>query len=514
MPYSSSCPQTEETSEPTSPSSASYAQQIQDDLVKHDDPVSRLRRTWMLWLGASIALIVVFGLTILGSEIPKRKQFATMTATASAIADATFASGTREASAVLARKTATAATAAADLTARAAMAAATVTADSAIKAAIVAATATARVQPTTTPTLVPRATATGTSVQDTELDALRLIPTQDPVIPLWARLQSIQGKVVSADRSEDRVSMLPLPMSTGDVAGLVWSPDGNILAVADAQGLFLYTLNTMTEIRLAEDPTFSVSFSPDGKFLASGGDTVRLWNVETREISRTLGGLTGRIESVAFSPDGKTVAAGKDGTGLTACLWRVSDGTPLRNLMGRSVAFSAVGTLATASGPFSASQFVWVYDVANGGLQDTLMGMTVPLTSIAFSLKGDAIVLGEARVDHSIGGIDVYVREGNGSRFSQSSSGNIGGTPVWAAAFSPGGTTLVLGESQGQVGVARFSPKGAIPVAHDYTLIAHSPSTAVTAVAFAPNGVIVASGACDGTIRLWALRRPFQWYYH
>ena len=51
---------------------------------------------------------------------------------------------------------------------------------------------------------------------------------------------------------------------------------------------------------------YSVSFSPDGKTLASGSDgTVKLWDVATRQNIATLEGHWGEVTSVSFSPDGQ-----------------------------------------------------------------------------------------------------------------------------------------------------------------------------------------------------------------
>ena len=57
----------------------------------------------------------------------------------------------------------------------------------------------------------------------------------------------------------------------------------------------------------------SVAFSPDGKTLASGsGDkTIRLWDVNTGRLIRSLAGHGGTVHSLAFSPDGKTIASSR-----------------------------------------------------------------------------------------------------------------------------------------------------------------------------------------------------------
>jgi WD40 repeat protein/tetratricopeptide (TPR) repeat protein len=284
------------------------------------------------------------------------------------------------------------------------------------------------------------------------------------------------------------------------VRSVTFSPDGKTLATSsDDKTIKLWDAATSKLLKTLSghsNAVTSVVFSPDGKTLATGSDdnTIKLWNVGTGKPLKTLSGHRSFVTSVVFSPDGKTLATGSDDK--TIKLWDVATSKLLKSLIRhshsiRSVVFSPDGRiLATGSD----DNTIKLWDVATSKLLKTLSEHSNSVTSVVFSPDGKTLATGSD--DNTIKLWDVATSKPLKTLSEHSNS-------VLSVVFSPDGKTLATGSDDNTIklwDVATGKPLK--------TLNGHNSS--VVSVAFSPDGKILATGSDDNTIRVWNLIKDQQ----
>lgn len=376
------------------------------------------------------------------------------------------------------------------------------------------------------------------------LESSRSVAWIDPILrwyhqDMQAEIQQVLQAAVYSAQEIDR-----LEAHRGPVRSFSFSSDGQLLATASEDNTvklwqigqptqapaFNYQPAHASENRLwltlgehqgqHQGPVYSVSFSPDGKMLAtaSGDHTVKLWCRDCQWTCPYTLQHQGAVYSVSYSPDGQLIATGS--ADYSVKLWR-QDGQFLQTLSGhqapvRSVSFSPDGkTIASASEDGVIK--LWSRD---GTLRQSLTAHAGPIYSISFSLTGQLIATASA---------DAKVK-------LWSPTGQLLQTlshpaAVRSASFSPDGQTIVTAAEDGRVNLwstdghllqsftGHEEPIYQVSFRPDRSLVTASADTTVkfwqpnphrwehqgriTAVSFSPIDQRLVTAAEDNTVKLW-----------
>ncbi|GAB1822996.1 protein kinase family protein [Herbidospora sp. RD11066] len=281
------------------------------------------------------------------------------------------------------------------------------------------------------------------------------------------------------------VRTLAVPRSP--MRNVVFSPDGEILAVGYSDNVSLWSWTTSRPLAAVESHAGALAFSPDGKFLATGvGKAVRLTQVTTRREAATFKGLSGAAEKLTFSPDGKQLAATDE---RKVRVWRTSDGHLTRTLSHpgdlMAITFSPDGRLLATSGRDGR---VRVWDIAEGRVSHTFAALVAG--GLAFAPDGQ-LLIGGSQV------VSFWFLNADDPRSPKAALGNF--DSVAALALSPDGLRIATGDSlSGQKGVQLWDvvtgrSTGTLGNGH------------VGSLAFSPDGDMLAVGD-DEEVTLWRLR--------
>jgi WD40 repeat protein len=291
---------------------------------------------------------------------------------------------------------------------------------------------------------------------------------------------------------------------------LVFSPDGKFLVSGgNTSKLRFWEAATMRQQSVLHHSHYvhALGITHDGKMLACGGEDgiVRLWNLggkapTERAVLKTAAASS--VSALAFSPSGKRLACNGDAGSVR--LWDVSEKVPKMQevLAGhtqrvRSLAFAPDG-LTLASGSDDHTVRLWNLGKTPAKERAVLTVHTGEVRAVAFSPNGHTLATaGQDGV--------LYLWSTTGTAPRQRAAVKV--AEMYAVAYAPNGKLLAAGCSDGNV---RLYDVSGGQTKEQAVLEGHS--GVVLSLAFAPDSKALASGGADCTVRLWRLggARPFQ----
>jgi WD40 repeat protein len=294
---------------------------------------------------------------------------------------------------------------------------------------------------------------------------------------------------------------------------------------------------TRYQLECTDRRVLDLTFSPDGKQIASTGDdhTIKLWDAATGQHLRTLRGQNSEVRALAFSPDSSRLASGSF-FGESIILWDVTTGEPLTTFhhpaLVTGVAFSPDGKhLASAArsmghGGKAIGGGVKVWDLDARREILALEGER-EFSGVAFSPNGKWLAtMPGAQIRDVETGKPLFAIQASGDRIAFSPDGkrlaSVDGKPpgsreaivsLWEGErFET--KSLSLRGLTGAVRSLAFSPDGKrLAAANDDLLVkvwdvatgaeALTLRGAGSAVAYSPDGKRLAAVGWDDTIRVW-----------
>jgi WD40 repeat protein len=319
--------------------------------------------------------------------------------------------------------------------------------------------------------------------------------------------QPTTSSTAKPERPADITDHIQLSDHKDSVTSIAWSPDGKVLVSGDdsieSAVVRIWDASTGKLLGTVQNPdgpggasACAVAISPDGKILAAGGNrtgdsTTYLWNLADRTQIGSLEDARAIMSCLRFHPDGKTIVGLTHTGGLK--VWDVATRKIKIGLTeadgGSELAFSPDGKLlAYGSTKF---QEIKLVDPASGKTVRTIGDSSAP--GMAFSPDGKMLAIPDDDGTNSMQLWDVATGRSK-VVFDRTEGDDI----ITKALYHPDGKTIATwghGNAVQLWDVASKSVRAMVIGA----------GGRIQTVAFDPKGERIACGGDDKSIRIWKL---------
>jgi WD40 repeat protein/class 3 adenylate cyclase len=251
--------------------------------------------------------------------------------------------------------------------------------------------------------------------------------------------------------------------------------------------------------------TSGLAIHPDGRTTLvgvggiDGGNQIRVLDLGTGEVLRSLEGHANLPDFIAISPDGLQALSTSEMEDL-AILWDLQTGAEIRRLDNQGESFRGVLFLPDGHTALTASDdsTLALWDLASGEVIRRFEGHEGPVLSLALSPDGETVYSTS---------LDGTVRVWNFASGEQVASYQPFGDDIPnGLAISPDGEKLLVGKDNWEVTPwDRFDGVIAVLDAHTGEILSNltGHTSFIPTIAISPDGRYALSGSPDLTVRLW-----------
>ena len=280
----------------------------------------------------------------------------------------------------------------------------------------------------------------------------------------------------------------------GGINAIQFSPDGRQLAVGSSIGVWLYDVETEKELSMFPGKCKFITFSPDGRFLASivSGQVTQLWEVATGQKVLYNSSLP-KASVLRFSEDGKTLFALSVKGDSISQLDVITGKMNVQHIEGRTGwHYRDVFAITHDKLAVGTENRTELWDTTTGEILSTLEGNRHVL-DLKFSPDGTQLACA-GEVGYKTVKLQLWDIESKESTTLEKHTGW-----VHALAFSPDGKMLTSGGSDMTVQLWDITTGEPI-----ITITGHN--SGINALTFSPDNRTLASGSADGTVQFWDVK--------